>query len=112
MDNQALFSLGINILIYFPIVTNSCYYSNQPEINLDLEDLGTAPTKSVEREYMQFISENLLAYTVIFQQLLPRFSRVDLASPKMSLMLYRLTKVTQFNSHKILFTLSRKIAGV
>lgn len=66
---------------------------NQPEVNADLEDLGTAPTKSVEREYIQFIAENLLAYTVIFRQLLPRFTRVDLASPKMSLMLYRLTKV-------------------
>lgn len=39
------------------------------------------------------MAENLLAYMVIFQQLLPRFSRVDLASPKNSLMLYRLTKV-------------------
>lgn len=39
------------------------------------------------------MAENLLAYIVIFQQLLPRFSRVDLASPKNSLMLYRLTKV-------------------
>lgn len=81
-------------------VTSVCYnyfnicHRNLPEVNADLDDLGTAPTKSVEREYIQFIAENVLAYTVIFQQLLPRFTRVDLSSPKMSLMLYRLTKVS------------------
>lgn len=49
--------------------------------------------KCVEKEHLQFIAENLLAYVVIFQQLILRFCRVDLASPKMSLMLFRLTKV-------------------
>lgn len=55
--------------------------------------MSLAPNPSVERDYLPFIAENLLAYVVIFQQLLPRFCRVDLVSPKMSLMLYRITKV-------------------
>ncbi|CAK9809971.1 Sphingomyelin phosphodiesterase 4 [Anthophora plagiata] len=43
--------------------------------------------------WMPFIAHNLLAYTVIFQQLLPRFMRTDLVAPKNALMLFRLTKV-------------------
>ncbi|KAJ8938884.1 hypothetical protein NQ318_016088 [Aromia moschata] len=66
---------------------------NKNDINPDAEDVNIAPQHSVDREYLSFIAENLLAYVVIFQQLLPRFGRVDLVSPKMSLMLYRITKV-------------------
>lgn len=58
-----------------------------------MDDNANNAAKSVDREYLQFIAENILSYVVIFQQLLPRFLRVDLASPKNSLMLYRLTKV-------------------
>ncbi|XP_017772649.1 PREDICTED: sphingomyelin phosphodiesterase 4 isoform X2 [Nicrophorus vespilloides] len=49
--------------------------------------------KYADESYMQFIAENLLVYVVIFQQLLPRFARVDLSSPKNAQMLFRLTKV-------------------
>lgn len=63
-------------------------------MNPDIEDIAVAPQPSVEREHLPFVAENLLVYIVIFQQLLPRFSRVDLVSPKMSLMLYRITKVS------------------
>ncbi|KAI4462177.1 sphingomyelin phosphodiesterase 4 [Holotrichia oblita] len=66
---------------------------NQPEVHPDMDDNTNTATKAVDREYLQFIAENILAYVIIFQQLLPRFLRVDLASPKNSLMLYRLTKV-------------------
>ncbi|KAJ8967233.1 hypothetical protein NQ317_007595 [Molorchus minor] len=66
---------------------------NKQETNPDVEDVAVMTQHSVDREYLPFIAENLLAYTVIFQQLLPRFGRVDLVSPKMSLMLYRITKV-------------------
>ncbi|KAG5872702.1 hypothetical protein JTB14_008796 [Gonioctena quinquepunctata] len=66
---------------------------NKRETNPDVEDISTATQPGVEREFLPFIAENLLAYTVIFQQLLPRFGRVDLVSPKMSLMLYRIAKV-------------------
>ncbi|OAD53738.1 Sphingomyelin phosphodiesterase 4 [Eufriesea mexicana] len=43
--------------------------------------------------WMPFIAHNLLAYTAIFQQLLPRFMRTDLVAPKNALMLFRVTKV-------------------
>lgn len=59
-----------------------------------MEDVAIGTQPSVDREYLPFIAENLLAYVVIFQQLLPRFGRADLVSPKMSLMLYRITKVS------------------
>ncbi|GJQ83344.1 hypothetical protein Trydic_g18129 [Trypoxylus dichotomus] len=67
--------------------------ANQPEVHPDMDDNTNNAAKAVDREYLQFIAENILAYVVIFQQLLPRFLRVDLSSPKNSLMLYRLTKV-------------------
>ncbi|XP_014609205.1 PREDICTED: sphingomyelin phosphodiesterase 4 isoform X2 [Polistes canadensis] len=43
--------------------------------------------------WIAFVANNLLAYTVIFQQLLPRFMRTDLVAPKNALMLFRVTKV-------------------
>ncbi|KZC09713.1 Sphingomyelin phosphodiesterase 4 [Dufourea novaeangliae] len=43
--------------------------------------------------WMHFVANNLLAYTAIFQQLLPRFMRTDLVAPKNALMLFRVTKV-------------------
>ncbi|XP_018579891.1 sphingomyelin phosphodiesterase 4 [Anoplophora glabripennis] len=72
---------------------NLIKHLNKKETNPDVEDVALAPQVSVEREYLPFIAENLLCYVVIFQQLLPRFGRVDLVSPKISLMLYRLSKV-------------------
>lgn len=55
------------------------------------EQLTTA--SMVDRDYLPFIADNLLVYVVIFQQLLPRFIRVDLVSPKMAVMLFRISKV-------------------
>lgn len=66
---------------------------NKKEVNPDIEDISMTPQNEVDAEFIPFIVENLLTYIVIFQQLLPRFCRVDLVSPKMSLMLYRITKV-------------------
>ena len=43
--------------------------------------------------WMSFVANNMLAYTAIFQQLLPRFMRTDLVAPKNALMLFRVTKV-------------------
>ncbi|XP_043281782.1 sphingomyelin phosphodiesterase 4 isoform X2 [Venturia canescens] len=43
--------------------------------------------------WITFVANNLLAYTAIFQQLLPRFMRTDLVAPKNALMLFRVTKV-------------------
>ncbi|XP_022249137.1 sphingomyelin phosphodiesterase 4-like isoform X2 [Limulus polyphemus] len=47
----------------------------------------------VDVKWKKFITENLCFYTVIFQQLLPRFFRVELSSPKNAYMLFRVTKV-------------------
>ncbi|XP_033230954.1 sphingomyelin phosphodiesterase 4 isoform X2 [Belonocnema kinseyi] len=44
-------------------------------------------------KWVSFVANNLLAYTAIFQQLLPRFMRIDLVAPKNALMLFRVTKV-------------------
>lgn len=71
----------------------SIVLSTQPEVHPDVDDNINNGLKPVDPEYLPFIAENILAYIVIFQQLLPRFLRVDLASPKNSLMLYRMTKV-------------------
>lgn len=58
-----------------------------------------------ENTYIQFIAENLLVYIVILQQLLPRFARIDLASPKNAQMLFRLTKV--FNQPNLVSMLKK-----
>lgn len=41
----------------------------------------------------QFIEDNLLFYTVLFQEFLPRVYRMDLTSPQSAYMLFRVTKV-------------------
>ena len=50
--------------------------------------------RSVDPQWISFIAENLLSYTVIFRQLLPRFKRLELATPKNSHMLFRITEVS------------------
>lgn len=60
----------------------------------EIDDPHAPNTKFVDQHYLGFIADNLLAYTVIFQQLLPRFSRIDIASPKNALMLFRVCKVS------------------
>ncbi|KAK5644338.1 hypothetical protein RI129_005638 [Pyrocoelia pectoralis] len=62
------------------------------DANFDNEDANIA-THGVTREHITFLAENLLVYTVLLQQLLPRFSKVDLASPKIACILYRTCKV-------------------
>ncbi|XP_022249468.1 sphingomyelin phosphodiesterase 4-like isoform X3 [Limulus polyphemus] len=47
----------------------------------------------VNVKWKKFISENLCFYTVIFQQLLPKFFQVDLSSPENASMLFHLAKV-------------------
>ncbi|KAF7277955.1 hypothetical protein GWI33_009070 [Rhynchophorus ferrugineus] len=69
---------------------------NPTYVNPDVEDVALNCDKQnlhPTKEHLNFIAENLLCYVVIFEQLLPRFGRVDLVSPKISLMLYRITKV-------------------
>ncbi|XP_012146579.2 sphingomyelin phosphodiesterase 4 isoform X3 [Megachile rotundata] len=69
---------------YFPGIT----YTKEGK----LEEEERGKIHDVYR-WMPFIAHNLLAYTAIFQQLLPRFMRTDLVAPKNALMLFRVTKV-------------------
>lgn len=73
--------------------------ASAPAIASDFEELiSTNSNKSeislTDHRWKQFISDNLLFYSVIFRQLIPRFCRLlDLSSSKNSLMLFRVTKV-------------------
>ncbi|CAK9821994.1 Sphingomyelin phosphodiesterase 4 [Anthophora retusa] len=69
---------------YFPGITYTKEGKSEEEERGKIHDVY---------RWMPFIAHNLLAYTAIFQQLLPRFMRTDLVAPKNALMLFRLTKV-------------------
>lgn len=47
----------------------------------------------IQRPFDSFVKENMLSYTQIFIQLLPRFERLDLCSVKNASMMHRLLKV-------------------
>ncbi|KAK6638018.1 hypothetical protein RUM44_008442 [Polyplax serrata] len=47
----------------------------------------------VDNRWFNFVVENFPAYTIIVREIIPRFSRMDLTSPKHAHMLFRLTKV-------------------
>lgn len=79
-----------------------CIYSKRSVEKLLLQIILLFYSKAEEEErgkihdayrWMPFVAHNLLAYTAIFQQLLPRFMRTDLVAPKNALMLFRVTKV-------------------
>lgn len=66
----------------------------------DVEDFETRngrnsaqERREVDRRWLTFIAENLLSYTVIFQEMIPRFARLDLSTPKNANMLFRVSKV-------------------
>ncbi|KAJ8681355.1 hypothetical protein QAD02_017142 [Eretmocerus hayati] len=64
-------------------------------------------------QWISFVANNLLAYTAIFQQLLPRFMRTDLVAPKNAHMLFRVTKVfSQPHMAKILLEVENCIDEV
>ena len=69
---------------YFPGITYTKEGKSEEEERGKIHDVC---------RWMPFIAHNLLAYTAIFQQLLPRFMRTDLVAPKNALMLFRVTKV-------------------
>ncbi|XP_012349090.1 sphingomyelin phosphodiesterase 4 isoform X1 [Apis florea] len=69
---------------YFPSITYTKEGKSEEEERGKIHD---------PNRWMPFIAHNLLAYSAIFQQLLPRFMRTDLVAPKNALMLFRVTKV-------------------
>ncbi|XP_071093679.1 sphingomyelin phosphodiesterase 4-like isoform X2 [Haliotis cracherodii] len=66
------------------------YYQSKDPHRPDPTDLRD---KRVDDRWCQFIEDNLLFYTVMFQHFLPRVFRLDLSSPQCAYMLYRVTKV-------------------
>ncbi|XP_026291595.1 sphingomyelin phosphodiesterase 4 isoform X2 [Frankliniella occidentalis] len=83
--------------------TDHRYQSNLPAGRSSGMDLGDPDLrngrnagqerKEVDRRWISFIAENLLSYTVIFQEMIPRFARLDLSTPKNANMLFRVSKV-------------------
>ena len=71
------------------------YVSNGPALRSNNND-GDNNNKVVDPKWQTFIAENLLFYTLFLQKVILRFLRVDLSSPKTSLMLYRISKVFFF----------------
>ncbi|XP_077299707.1 sphingomyelin phosphodiesterase 4 [Arctopsyche grandis] len=68
------------------------------------------PTR-IDDSFIPFISENLLAYTEIFQLVVPRFLRLNLTVPKNATMLFRLTKVfSQTNLVQLLMEVENSVA--
>ncbi|ESO95394.1 hypothetical protein LOTGIDRAFT_232075 [Lottia gigantea] len=61
--------------------------------------------KKLEDKWYQFIEDNLLFYTVLFQDFLPRVYRLDLTCLNNSYMIYRVTKV--FNKTNLCHLIER-----
>lgn len=65
---------------------------------------------AIPPKYEKFINENAVSYTQTFIQLLPRFERLDFASVKNVMILYRLAKVfSQSNLAEILRNHDRRL---
>lgn len=75
------------------------YIKRNNEVANDLEDLDNTRGASlidapfIENHWRNFISDNLLYYTVIFSLLIDRLLQLDLSSSRNSLMLFRVIKV-------------------
>ncbi|EFN60972.1 Sphingomyelin phosphodiesterase 4, partial [Camponotus floridanus] len=65
---------------YIPEITYTKEGKTEEEERGKIHDTG---------RWISFVASNLLAYTAIFQQLLPRFMRIDLVAPKNATMLFR-----------------------
>lgn len=71
--------------------TYNCIFCFSPQEDSPTEEL--ARPAYIDPSFIKFITENLLAYTEIFQLIVPRFLRLDLTAYKNAVMLFRLTKV-------------------
>ncbi|XP_065075055.1 sphingomyelin phosphodiesterase 4 [Ochlerotatus camptorhynchus] len=61
-------------------------------------DLSNSTEMPITPRHESFIAENLIVYTQIFVQLIPRFERMDLTTLRNVLMLFRLLKVFNQNN--------------
>ncbi|XP_041347976.1 sphingomyelin phosphodiesterase 4-like [Gigantopelta aegis] len=72
----------------------------------------TTQEKRVDDKWDQFIEDNLLFYTVLFQRFLPRVYRFDLTSYQSANMLFRVTKVLSLpNLAGLIFKAEREMFG-
>ncbi|XP_038059464.1 sphingomyelin phosphodiesterase 4-like isoform X2 [Patiria miniata] len=63
-----------------------------------------------EERWLKFVSSNLLFYTVLFQEFLPRAFRQDLTGPKNAIVLFRVAKVfAQSNLAQVLEEAERRL---
>lgn len=62
---------------------------------------GNDGDKVVDWKWQNFVAENLLFYTLFLQKIILRFLRVELSSPKNSLMLYRISKVIRLRLNSL-----------
>lgn len=75
------------------------YVKVNNDFNSDLDDFDNnrstslIDVPSIDNHWRNFISDNLLYYTVIFRQLLDRLLQLDLSSSRNALMLFRVIKV-------------------
>lgn len=75
------------------------YVKVNNDFNSDIDDFdGNRSTSlidvpSIDNHWRNFISDNLLYYTVIFSQLIDRLLQLDLSSSRNALMLFRVVKV-------------------
>ncbi|KAK7506108.1 hypothetical protein BaRGS_00002830 [Batillaria attramentaria] len=58
--------------------------------------------RNVEEKWDQFIEDNLLFYTVLFQEFVPRVYRMDLTSPQSAYMLFRVYSLPNLGVQMIL----------
>ncbi|XP_057372003.1 sphingomyelin phosphodiesterase 4-like [Daphnia carinata] len=64
--------------------------------------------KVVDWKWQTFVAENLLFYTLFLQKVILRFLRVELSSPKNSLMLYRISKVYSQRNLKEMISIAER----
>lgn len=55
----------------------------------------------IAHRFEQFVMENMISYTQILVQLLPRFERIDFSSIRNVMMLHRVLKVSQKNKYAL-----------
>ncbi|KAK6191734.1 hypothetical protein SNE40_003341 [Patella caerulea] len=68
--------------------------------------------KKLDDKWYPFIEDNLLFYSVLFQEFLPRVYRIDLTSYSNTLMLYRVTKVfSKANLSVLIERAEKKMCG-
>ena len=86
------------------------YVPNGPPTRSN-SDTGENNIKVVDPKWQTFVAENLLFYTLFLQKIILRVLRVELSSPKTSLMLYRISKVYSQKNLKEMIAVAERSLG-